>query len=95
MMCAACVPVCVCAEQPVHVADAGAGFLAVRPAARGDPAQASLPHLASRPAAGFTGPAGGERNSITQKPTKSELPVTETVKWDKYSRPYRHKLEAL
>lgn len=51
---------CVCAEQPVHVADAGVGFPAVCPASRGDFSQATLTHHPSHPAAGHTGPAGGK-----------------------------------
>lgn len=60
MMCAVCVPVCLCAEQPVHVVDAGSGFPPVRPAGGGDSGQTSLSHHASHPAAGYTGTAGGK-----------------------------------
>lgn len=64
MMSAVCVPVCLCAEQPVHVVDAGSGFPPVRPAGRGDTGQTSLSHHSSRPAAGYTRPAGGKRKLI-------------------------------
>ena len=50
---------CVRAEQPVHVADAGAGFPAVGAARRRGPAQTSRSHCSSHPAAGHSGPAGG------------------------------------
>lgn len=48
-----------CAEQPVHVVDAGSGFPPVRPARRGGAGQTPLSHLSSHPAAGYSGPAGG------------------------------------
>lgn len=54
--------VCVGAEQPVHVADAGLGFPAVRSSTRGDSKQASLPHHTSHPTAGCTGTPGGKLN---------------------------------
>lgn len=70
------VSVCLCAEQPVHVVDAGSGFPPVRPAGGGDSGQTSLSHHASRPAAGHTGPAGGTSKQThaasTQNPTNTK-----------------------
>lgn len=66
MMCAVCVVVCLCAEQPVHVADAGSGFPPVCPACRRDPGQTALSHHASRPAAGYTGPTRGLKKFNTE-----------------------------
>lgn len=79
MMCAVCVPVCLCAEQPVHVVDAGSGFPPVRPAGRGGSGQTSLSHHSSRPAAGYSGPAGGTSTS-SESPRNTQIKtVTEGV----------------
>lgn len=68
-----CVRACVCAEQPVHVVDAGSGLPPVRPASGGDPGTTSLSHHPSRPAAGYTGPAGGTSKKHLQNSTNRKI----------------------
>lgn len=63
---------CVCAEQPVHVADAGSGLPSVRPAGRPGPGPDSSPHHPSPSAARHSGPTGSTFITITH-PVKLKL----------------------
>lgn len=64
-VCVFCVDVRLCAEQPVHVADAGSGLPSVRPARWPGPGADAHPHHPSPAAAGHSGPTGSKFITIT------------------------------
>lgn len=83
---------CVCAEQPVHVADAGPGLPTLCLANGGDPGQPDHPHHPPHPEARHAGTPGGKNKEImliqctwSMQPPKRYMCWTQTYNTVKYN----------